>query len=238
MEANLLIFDLDGTIIDVFGCGRKAIRTTMRKMFGVKRAGENLDFPSSTDYVILSKISKQFDLKEAFFERINEFQSIYAEELKNEIKRSRTAKLLPGFPELLRHLNLDPRWYLSLATGNMKAGAITKLRYFGLEEYFPTVGFGDNARNKKEVIELGLKDARKFFKNDFKKGKIFVIGDTILDIEAAKKLGLNSIAVATGFEEKEKLTQAQPDWLFDDLSCIDTFLKVINSHSHKKETEE
>lgn len=226
---NLLIFDLDGTIINVFGCGRKALDTTMRIMYGIKGAGEKLDFSSSTDYGVFLRLIEQFNLNDIFFNRIEEFYSIYSKELKEEIEKNAGSRLLPGLTELLEYLFREPSFYLALATGNMEVGARTKLGHFGLEEYFPVGGFGDHAKSKKDVISTTFQKASEFYGENFKNDEVFVIGDTTMDIDAAKNFEFHSIAVATGFEEKEKLIQANPDWLFDNISSTSEFLKVISN---------
>ncbi|MCK4421767.1 HAD family hydrolase [candidate division WOR-3 bacterium] len=215
---RLLIFDLDGTIIDVFGCGRRAIDKTMHQMFGIKGTGSKLNFSSSTDYVIFLDLIERFDLKGRFFERIDEFYSIYAEKLKEEIAENANSRFQPGFPELLEFLKTDKKIYLAIATGNMKVGAMTKMAYFEIQDYFPVGGFGDKALNKKEVIYSGCKKAKDFYNYNFEKEDVFVIGDSSKDISAARDLGFHSIAVTTGLEDKDTLKSKNPDWLFDDLS--------------------
>ncbi len=228
MINKLLIFDLDGTIIDVYGCGRKAINTTMKRMYGIYGTGEKLSF-SSTDYGVLLDLAIKLNLKGIFFKRIEEFYVIYSEELEKEIEQNNRSRLMPGFPEILEYFENKTQFHLAIATGNMRVGAITKMAYFGLEKYFPTGGFGGNLLNKKDVILSGFKNAKNYYKNNFKKGDVFVIGDTAKDIIASKDLGFNSIAVTTGFEGEDKLIQSEPDWIFTNLSNIEEFTNVVNS---------
>ncbi len=228
MKNKLLIFDLDGTIVNVFGCGRRAINTTMERMYGISGAGEKLNFFSSTDYGVFLNLISNFNLKGIFFSRIEEFHSIYSEELENQIEHNESSRLLPGFPELLEYLENDSPFYVALATGNMKVGALTKLAHFGLEKYFPVGGFGDNILNKKDVILKGLKNAKKFYDNNFKNEYVYVVGDTEKDIKAAQDLGLLSIAVTTGFDGPENLIRSGPDLVFTDLSNIEEFSTLVN----------
>ena len=50
--------------------------------------------------------------------------------------------------------------------------------------------------------------------------QLYVIGDTVLDIQTARHLGAKSIAIATGSHSREKLLTENPDY------CIDRFNEV------------
>ena len=58
---------------------------------------------------------------------------------------------------------------------------------------------------------------------------IFIIGDTIYDIECAKKSGAVAIAVGTGWVNREVLINHNPDFYFDDLSDIKSLMNIISA---------
>jgi len=49
------------------------------------------------------------------------------------------------------------------------------------------------------------------------KPTLFNIGDTIFDIQAAKKNNIVSVGIAAGYHPKEKLSQEKPDFLLESL---------------------
>ena len=55
------------------------------------------------------------------------------------------------------------------------------------------------------------------------------LGDTIYDIRAAKKAGVHSVGVATGYHVRERLVNENPDFVVDSLtefqSTITKFLR-------------
>ena len=58
-----------------------------------------------------------------------------------------------------------------------------------------------------------------------RKNDVFIIGDTLLDILAARKAGFKSVAVATGRRTLEELDEGRPDILLSDLTEGETILK-------------
>jgi phosphoglycolate phosphatase-like HAD superfamily hydrolase len=59
--------------------------------------------------------------------------------------------------------------------------------------------------------------------------RVVVIGDTPKDIAAAKAIGAESIAVATGFFSSEALTACEPTRVFPDLAAPGA-LEVLLGH--------
>lgn len=228
MKNKLIVFDLDGTIIDVFGCGRRALDRTMAEMYNITGISDEINL-STTDYGVIIHLLNNYNLKGIFFKRIDEFNSTYSKELMIEIKNYKNSRLMPGFPAILEYLKNHPDSCLALATGNMKIGAITKMSYFKLNKYFPVGGYGDNLLTKKDVILNGYINAIDYYKTSFRKANVFVIADTVVDINAAKDLGFNSIAVKTGFDDNEKLIQSEPDWIFNNFSNIDEFERIFKN---------
>jgi phosphoglycolate phosphatase len=122
--------------------------------------------------------------------------------------------VLPGVRELLTALRSKPDVRLSLATGNFHRGAELKLSYYGLWRYFDDGVFGEACEDRAELIAVA--------KRDLLAGRddcaVYVIGDTVHDIEAARANDATAVAVASGFTSEETLRAAAPDFLFPDFS--------------------
>lgn len=52
----------------------------------------------------------------------------------------------------------------------------------------------------------------------FLPGEVFYIGDTIYDIQSARKAQTRAVAITTGYHNKQRLEEEQPDFLIDSLS--------------------
>ena len=54
-----------------------------------------------------------------------------------------------------------------------------------------------------------------------------LVGDTPLDVLAAREAGARAVAVATGFADLDALRESEPDALLQDLSDTDAAIRAI-----------
>jgi phosphoglycolate phosphatase-like HAD superfamily hydrolase len=57
--------------------------------------------------------------------------------------------------------------------------------------------------------------------------KVWVIGDTPLDVRCARAIGARAVAVATGWHSVDELAAAEPDLLLNDLSDAEPLLRRL-----------
>jgi phosphoglycolate phosphatase-like HAD superfamily hydrolase len=107
---------------------------------------------------------------------------------------------------------------LGLLTGNVRAGARVKLSHFRLYDYFPFGGFGDDHFDRDDVAREALAEVQRRFDGAIRPERIWVIGDTPLDVRCARAIGARAVAVATGWHTAEELDQHRPDLLLADLA--------------------
>jgi hypothetical protein len=88
------------------------------------------------------------------------------------------------------------------------------------------------------MLKLAVKNSEKFFKTKFKKSDIFVIGDTHIDIIAAKELGFHNAAVTeAGLGCAEKLLRAAAELETKDFADINLWLMWLGVKSDPKGIE-
>ena len=109
---------------------------------------------------------------------------------------------------------------LAVVTGNLSEIGWRKLELAGLRPYFSTGAFAEDGRTRTRVARVAV---RRAIKNQLagKNSRISLVGDHANDIEAAKRNGFQSIAVATGLSSIEELAASQPDVLVADLTQLD-----------------
>lgn len=207
--------------------GTKALNETFRRLYGVEDAFSKAGIGHAMDSVILNRIMESNQLNK---EELDEVKKKYIEILDSILKQNLNKRILPGVKELLTCIDASENSYNALLTSNLRSGAETKLRSVGLEEFFRVGGFGDEIGEKWDAALHGIREAESCFGVRFEKEHIYIIGDSIYDIECAKKIGAVSIGVATGFAEYETLKIREPDYLYEDLS---DWKRLIKKHMWK-----
>lgn len=215
---KLLIWDIDGTILNCKGCGRQALSLTFEKMYGFSDAFKDVDLTGKIDSQVIDEIVEKFQIKDFVLQN---FFDKYGKILFEVMRKIDGIDLLPGVKELLETYASDENIYLSLATGNCKTGAMGKLDHCEASHYFEIGAYGDEAENRGQLVNMALTKAKSHYGVEFKKEHIYYIGDTPKDIEAARVNKIKSVAVSTGFYEYSELEKHDPDFLikgFNDLA--------------------
>ncbi|MFC4770006.1 HAD hydrolase-like protein [Effusibacillus consociatus] len=110
----------------------------------------------------------------------------------------------------------------------MENGGRIKLGPFGLNRYFPVGGFCTTIVERYQVLQEGIERARNHYKINFTPDQVIVIGDTLKDIEAARKIGARVIAVATGGNTYEELLAKEPDLLLANFTNDRLFFSLLD----------
>ncbi|WP_432401943.1 HAD family hydrolase [Wukongibacter sp. M2B1] len=224
MKNILLIWDIDGTLIDSKGSGRRAMDEAFLNLFNIKEGFKGVNMAGRLDSQIIKKAFEINKIEEMDFVR---FLDKYEEMLKKELKCNTSSKVLPGINEILESTSSQENLFHVLGTGNCERGARLKLSHLGLDKYFEIGGFGDEDAKRWQIIKKAIDKAKTFYKADFSMKQIYVIGDTPLDIECGKILGIKSVAVATGGYSCDELEQYEPDYIFQSFEDFEEFLSIL-----------
>lgn len=221
---KLILWDLDGTLMHCGADGTKALNETFRKLYGVEDAFSKAGIGHAMDAVILDRIMESNKLDKRELEKVKGEYIVILDEI---LSRNPDKRILPGVRELLEHIHVSAGSYSALLTSNLRMGAETKLKSVGLDRYFHVGGFGDDFGEKWDAALKGIREAEDHFGVKFENENIYIIGDSIYDIECAKRIEVVSIGVATGWVEYEMLKNKEPDYLYEDLS---DWKKLIQRH--------
>jgi len=138
-------------------------------------------------------------------------------------------RVLPGIVALLRSLSGRDDVLVGLLTGNVRAGARVKLGHFGLDEYFAFGGFGDLHLDRDDVAREALAEVQQRLNGFLVPERVWVIGDTPLDVRCARAIGARAAAVATGWHSVDELAAHDPDLLLCDLSDATEVLNRLSA---------
>ena len=220
------LFDIDGTLILSGGAGQAAAFAAIESDFGVPAVQDGIQFAGRTDRAITVDIFEQHNIEDTETNRTL-FLNSYLQHLE-EFLRSRSGRVLAGVREVLDQLQARSDDHLGLLTGNIQAGARTKLRHFGLWDLFQFGGFGDEHTSRDDVAEVALSNACEHLSQQVDPQDVIVVGDTVHDIRCAKAIGAKAVAVATGGVSSSDLEAARPDVLLDDLAPSDSLRQLLD----------
>lgn len=223
---TLVLFDIDGTLLDVHGAGRRAFSQALVPVFGWNDDCEYVKFSGSTDFNIVQQIME----RHSHAPTREEIDALFAQ-LAVEFERNmRTAKatLYPGVRELLAALSNDDRVLVGLLTGNLEACARIKLKHFDLHGHFMLGAFGHEHADRRDMARLALSRAEQHAGPDRPLTSRFVIGDTPNDIAGAHAIDATCIAVATGKFDTSALAAAGADCVVETLADTQNILQLIS----------
>jgi phosphoglycolate phosphatase-like HAD superfamily hydrolase len=210
------LFDIDGTLLSSGGAGKAAMENALELAFGVPCAFGNIAFSGRTDRAIGQDLFRLHAIEES--ERNwRRFLEAYLHLLPGYLAKFK-GQVLPGIASLLQSLQSRPDVTVGLLTGNIRDGARLKLDHYGLFHHFGFGGFGDHHLNRDDVAWEALAAVQKHLPIPVDLGKVWVIGDTPLDVRCARSIGVKVLAVATGWHSEEILAAEQPDLLLPDLT--------------------
>jgi len=225
-DLTAVLFDIDGTLLDMRGVGRQSFVTALETTFGFRDELTYINFAGNTDLNVLQQVMAHQGRK-LTQEDSDRFHRQLPMELEAAAHKARLV-LYPGVRELLEALSAAPDVLLGLVTGNVEACAWIKLRQFDLHNHFVLGAFGDEHADRNEIARLCLQRVQARLEPRQALKACFLIGDTPNDIAAAHAIGAVSIAVATGKFSITDLKAAGADVALSDLSdtaCVMALMK-------------
>jgi len=203
MTIKLIMFDLDGTLVDTVQDITDALN------YALKPYDMESLTPENTKEMIGEGVSKlvekvlpveKMHLKSDFMKRFLEY---YSEHLTNNSKE------YPHIRQTLENLTNLRKAVISNKREDLSKRLLEEL---GLSEYFDLIIGSDTAGEKKPSPVPVLYVIRKLGLNI---EESVIVGDSNYDIEAGKKAGVKTVAVTYGYRHRESLTEA--DYIIDDI---------------------
>jgi phosphoglycolate phosphatase-like HAD superfamily hydrolase len=214
----LILFDIDGTLMDTGGAGLVSLNAAIEEVFGP--GGPSLNLAGSTDGGIVRGLFEHFG--RPFDPAVEEdFYQAYLPKLESNLSDdSSGGRLLNGASDLLEHC--DERGHTTgLLTGNLARGAAIKVGHYGIGDYFGFGAYGDDHWDRNQLGPVALERAQKFTGRNFSVQETLVIGDTPKDIACAHAFGARCLAVATGAFATSELAAAGADQVVESLTeCL------------------
>jgi phosphoglycolate phosphatase-like HAD superfamily hydrolase len=209
-QFDLILYDIDGTLVDTGGAGMAALSQAAELHFGAP--APLLDLAGSTDLGILKNLLDHYERDSEALD-VAVFFELYHRLLEENLQSGRyEGSVLPGVPESLA-LCAERSIATGLLTGNTQRGAAIKMRHYALQEHFPYGAYGDDHADRNLLGPVALSRASVHHGRVFDPSTTLVIGDTPKDIACAHAMGARCLAVATGSFTFDALQQRGADWV-------------------------
>ncbi|HPR63442.1 MAG TPA: HAD family hydrolase [Thermoanaerobaculia bacterium] len=224
-KTTFILFDVDGTLLSSHGVGRAAISSALARVYGTEGPMDTYPFSGKLDPNIIRELMAQAGFSDSVIEKgLQSCLQYYIEELSARMT-PRKVTLKPGIRELIAHLHARPHTYLALCTGNIPEGARLKTRMAGLDDYFLTGAFGNDALDRNGLPPVAVRRLQHRLLIRGIPHRTIVIGDAPVDIQSAHHNRNLSVAVATGAHSREELSVYQPHLLVDSFADPSPFFK-------------
>jgi phosphoglycolate phosphatase len=208
---KLVLFDIDGTLIDTGGAGARSWTWAFEHFFD--RPGVDIGKHSSagmTDPVVARKTFTEAIGRQPTGEELARLMSAYLAVLPDYVSCSEGYRVLPGVAELLPRLS-QAGVLLGITTGALEAGAHAKLGRACLNQFFLVGGYGSDSEDRVQLTRVAVERGEHLLGRSLHAREVAVVGDTPLDISAAQGAGVVSVGVASGKYDLDELRAANPD---------------------------
>jgi 2-phosphoglycolate phosphatase len=210
---KLIVFDLDGTLVDSRSDIAGAVNFTLDKL-GLKKKNIS-EIGSYIGWGVIDLIEKSLGKNHRYF--LTQALAIF----KDYYRRHSTdnSRLYPGVEETLKYYKQMRK---IIVTNRDREFAEITLKTLGISGYFETIIGGDDLGCLKPSscpLNRGLRQLK------VNKNRAIMVGDMAVDIQAGKTAGISTCAVTYGLGKREDLIRAEPDFIINDIRELK---KVVN----------
>lgn len=171
VERGVVVFDLDGTILDDLGLIADVAASVMAQVFGTPGEEARIHYLATTGMPFEAQLAQLYPAAPAG-QRAGAARTFHQRKVTEAYAHARP---FPEIPRLLNSLHRE-RWTLVVATGSETEMADLLLERVGLRYWFEEVlGSGDGTKRE----HLGE------YRRRYPDGPMFLVGDSRFDMEAA-----------------------------------------------------
>ncbi|OGX59805.1 MAG: hypothetical protein A2306_05925 [Omnitrophica WOR_2 bacterium RIFOXYB2_FULL_38_16] len=222
MKIELVIFDLDGTLVDAFRAVVDSVNFALRKMgYGPKDENSIKRSVGWGERALLASFVEEKD--------VAEMQKVYRDSHRQTLTYG--VKFLDGALKLIKHLK-DKGYLLAIATNRPAWSTKIILQELKAEKYFDVVLSKDDVERLKPDAEILEKLLKKLALGP---AQALFVGDMTVDVETGKNAGVLTVAVTTGSSTRQELEALGPFKIVENIWAVSGILDEVNSYVLKGE---
>ena len=196
-DIKLIIFDLDGTLIDAYPAIISSFNYTMQYLnYPKKQAGVIRRAVGWGDENLLKPFLNLKDLKKALL--------IYRRHHKTALIKG--ARLFPRVDKILRYLK-NKGYILAVASNRPTKFSWILIHHLGLEKYFDYVLCADRLNHIKPYPEILNRIMQRF---SLKPRQALYVGDMNIDAQTGRRANIKTIIVTTGSSTRRQIQKEKP----------------------------
>jgi len=220
-RVKAILFDIDGTLSDSDDLMVQKVERFLKPFYFFSTIEKR---HSTARWLIMAvespgnfiyNMADRFDLDSLFIKMINNRSK----------KRNRQVKkywIIPGIKDLLS--DLAGKFSMGVVSARDDKSVMAFVRQFELEKYFSVIVTSQTCRYTKPFPDPLLFAAEKI---GVEPQSCLMVGDTTVDIKAAKLAGMQAVGVLCGFGREKELKRAGADAI---LPATTDLLQIIFSH--------
>ena len=217
---KLVIFDLDGTLVDAYKAVAGSLNYTLRE----------LDLAPVDDDTIKRTVGwGDRHLVGTFVPRkdVDKAVSIFRRHHSRALKEG--TSFLPGARLLI--VDLKAKGFL-LAVASNRPARFTQiiLKHLGARDLFDHVLCGDKVASPKPAPDILEAILKKF---SLSPGQALYVGDMAIDVEAGKRAGIRTVAVTTGSNTRKEVARLRPYKTVDHLAGVALIVEKLSGAGRK-----
>jgi phosphoglycolate phosphatase len=206
--ADAYVFDIDGTLLVACDLVHyNAIRQAMLEAYGLDTTIDGIPYHGMTDLSILRATLAREGIRDGAFEAAlpKALEVVCREVYAN--RADFRPQVCPGIPRLLEQLRARGQ-LLGVASGNLEMVGWHKIEAAGLRKYFVFGYYSDRCETRAGIFQKAVDHVKKELGAN---ARTCFVGDTPADVRAAREIGAQIVAVASGTFGIEELKGCGPD---------------------------
>lgn len=223
---QLVLFDIDGTLLDTQDAGIVAYARAAQAVFGTTFEFEGVPVHGRLDHENYADAVRRHLTDVDHRDHESVFRTRYAMELETIARDAGGFHPCLGITQCLDAIAGRPEVELGLLTGNWAETGRLKIRHAGIDSNrFRCNAFADDGAHRDDLVPV----ARRAFvaAHGRPPARILVVGDTPRDVACAHAGDAIAIAVATGVHTVDELAAAGADVVVADLTPTPALLHAM-----------